>query len=35
MARIAGLFLAERWEDWDTHESIHHVSVWEKSSRTS
>ena len=34
MARIAGLVLAERWQDWDgtpfTHESIRHVSVWRK-----
>jgi hypothetical protein len=39
MARIAGLSLAARWEDWDrspfTHESTRHVSVWEKSSGTS
>jgi SAM-dependent methyltransferase len=32
MARIAGLSLVERWEDWDhrpfTHESTRHVSVW-------
>jgi SAM-dependent methyltransferase len=34
MARIAGLALRERWEDWDrspfTSESRKHVSVWEK-----
>nr|WP_225952004.1 class I SAM-dependent methyltransferase [Mycobacterium sp. OAS707] len=34
MARIAGLSLVERWEDWDhrpfTHESTRHVSVWQK-----
>ena len=34
MARIAGLVLVERWEDWDgrpfTHESTRHVSVWQK-----
>ena len=34
MARIAGLELTERWEDWDgrpfTHESTRHVSVWRK-----
>ena len=34
MGRIAGLVLAERWQDWDgtpfTHESIRHVSVWRK-----
>lgn len=34
MARIAGLALVERWEDWDgtpfTHESTRHVSVWRK-----
>jgi SAM-dependent methyltransferase len=34
MARIAGLVLAQRWEDWDgrpfTHESTRHVSVWQK-----
>jgi SAM-dependent methyltransferase len=32
MARLAGMELAERWEDWDaspfTHESERHVSVW-------
>ncbi len=32
MARIAGLRLTERWQDWDgtpfTHESTRHVSVW-------
>jgi SAM-dependent methyltransferase len=34
MARLAGLRLRERWEDWDrspfTAESATHVSVWEK-----
>ncbi|WP_242904861.1 class I SAM-dependent DNA methyltransferase [Actinomadura terrae] len=34
MARLAGLRLADRWEDWTrtpfTHESTRHVSVWEK-----
>ncbi|MFG2534185.1 class I SAM-dependent DNA methyltransferase [Streptomyces sp. NPDC048511] len=34
MARLAGLRLRERWEDWDrspfTNESGRHVSVWEK-----
>ena len=34
MARIAGLRLAERWQDWDrtpfTEDSEQHVSVWEK-----
>jgi SAM-dependent methyltransferase len=34
MARIAGLVLTQRWEDWDgrpfTHESTRHVSVWQK-----
>jgi SAM-dependent methyltransferase len=34
MARIAGMVLVERWEDWDgrpfTHESTRHVSVWKK-----
>lgn len=34
MARIAGMTLANRWEDWDhrpfTHESTRHVSVWAK-----
>jgi SAM-dependent methyltransferase len=34
MARIAGMRLSERWEDWDrrpfTGESVQHVSVWEK-----
>jgi SAM-dependent methyltransferase len=34
MARIAGLALRERWEDWDrspfTGESRTHVSVWER-----
>jgi SAM-dependent methyltransferase len=34
MARIAGLRLEQRWQDWDgtpfTHESTRHVSVWRK-----
>lgn len=34
MARIAGLRLADRWQDWDgtpfTHESTRHVSIWRK-----
>jgi SAM-dependent methyltransferase len=34
MARIAGLGLVERWQDWDGtpfgHESTRHVSVWQK-----
>lgn len=34
MARIAGMRLRERWQDWDrtpfTDESVKHVSVWEK-----
>jgi SAM-dependent methyltransferase len=34
MARIAGMVLADRWEDWGrapfTHESVRHVSVWRK-----
>ncbi len=34
MARVAGLRLAERWQDWErtpfTEDSRHHVSVWEK-----
>jgi SAM-dependent methyltransferase len=34
MARIAGLVLVERWQDWDgtpfSHESTRHVSVWRK-----
>jgi SAM-dependent methyltransferase len=34
MARLAGMELRERWEDWDrspfTAESKKHVSVWEK-----
>ena len=34
MARIAGLTLVERWQDWDgtpfDHESTRHVSVWRK-----
>jgi SAM-dependent methyltransferase len=34
MARIAGMELAHRWEDWDhapfTHESVRHVSLWRK-----
>ncbi|KOX20828.1 class I SAM-dependent methyltransferase [Nocardiopsis sp. NRRL B-16309] len=37
MARIAGMRLVERWEDWNrkpfTHESTEHVSVWEKPGR--
>ena len=36
MARIAGMVLADRWEDWDrkpfTHESTRNVSVWQKPS---
>jgi hypothetical protein len=36
MARIAGLRLQNRWQDWKatpfTHESRTHVSVWEKPS---
>lgn len=36
MARLAGLSLCERWNDWDrspfTSESRSHVSVWEKGS---
>jgi SAM-dependent methyltransferase len=36
MARIAGLALIQRWEDWDgrpfTHESTRHVSIWQKPS---
>jgi hypothetical protein len=32
MARMAGMVLAHRWQDWDrapfTHESTRHVSVW-------
>jgi SAM-dependent methyltransferase len=36
MARLAGLSLSERWNDWDrspfTSESRSHVSVWEKES---
>jgi SAM-dependent methyltransferase len=35
MARMAGLALVERYEDWDrrpfTHESTRHVSIWRKS----
>jgi SAM-dependent methyltransferase len=35
MARIAGMTLRERWEDWDrspfTSESRSHVSIWAKS----
>jgi SAM-dependent methyltransferase len=38
MARIAGLMLTQRWEDWDgrpfTHESTRHVSVWQKPDST-
>jgi SAM-dependent methyltransferase len=34
MARIAGMSLVERWEDWDTrpftHESTRHVSIWQR-----
>lgn len=34
MARIAGMTLVDRWEDWHgrpfTHESTRHVSVWRK-----
>jgi len=34
MARLAGMRLRDRWEDWDTMpftgESRKHVSVWEK-----
>lgn len=34
MARIAGMRLVERWQDWDgtpfTHESTRHVSIWRK-----
>ena len=34
MARLAGLTLRERWNDWRrghfTHESRNHISVWEK-----
>lgn len=34
MARLAGMRLRFRWEDWDgspfTHDSTRHVSVWEK-----
>ncbi|MFF0015801.1 class I SAM-dependent DNA methyltransferase [Streptomyces sp. NPDC005374] len=34
MARLAGMRLRERWEDWErkpfTHDSRQHVSVWEK-----
>ena len=34
MARIAGMDLVDRWQDWDgtpfTHESTRHVSVWRK-----
>jgi hypothetical protein len=34
MARLAGLRLRDRWEDWSKkpfdHESGSHVSVWEK-----
>ncbi|MGW7303884.1 class I SAM-dependent DNA methyltransferase [Streptomyces sp. NPDC054829] len=37
MARIAGLRLRDRWQDWDrapfTGESTQHVSVWEKPAR--
>jgi SAM-dependent methyltransferase len=38
MARLAGLRLRERWEDWNrtpfTAESRSHISVWEKPSAT-
>ena len=34
MAELAGLRLRDRWAGWDrrpfTHESRHHVSIWEK-----
>jgi hypothetical protein len=34
MARLAGMQLRERWQDWDrsqfTSESRKHVSVWER-----
>ena len=34
MARIAGMTLVHRWEDWDgrafTHKSTRHVSMWQK-----
>jgi hypothetical protein len=34
MARLAGMSLCERWNDWDrspfTSESRSHISVWEK-----
>ncbi|MFG1932705.1 class I SAM-dependent DNA methyltransferase [Mycobacterium sp. NPDC048908] len=34
MARIAGMNLVDRWEDWDlrpfTHDSTRHVSIWQK-----
>jgi len=34
MARLAGMRLRDRWEDWDrtpfTGQSRKHVSVWEK-----
>jgi hypothetical protein len=34
MARIAGMRLVERWEDWGrepfTSESRKHISVWQK-----
>ena len=34
MARLAGMRLRERWQDWDrspfTSESRKHVSVWER-----
>ena len=36
MARLAGMSLLERWNDWDrspfTSESRSHISVWEKMS---
>jgi len=37
MARLAGMRLRDRWEDWSrrpfTGESSQHVSVWEKPAR--
>ena len=39
MARLAGMQLRERWEDWDrwpfTSESRKHLSVWERSGQAS
>jgi hypothetical protein len=36
MARMAGMTLSDRWEDWEhtpfTHESTRHVSVWKMQS---